>query len=529
MHFNFKYILIFIIALLFINCKYSFAQQDDKKKKDKVLLRKAKLIRKDKEQPNVRKLIEGVIVEQKGTVLKCDSAYLYEDKNAVDAFGNARLTGSDGVRLKSRDMYYDGENEVASAVGDVVLIDEDMRLTTEELDYNVAAGTAFYTTGGKIVDSEKTLESQVGTYDTNSKVFYFQKDVKLVMKKKGQTIVTDSLTYNTISKIAYFQGPTTITSKDGVVYTEDGFINTETEESNFRGRSNVDTPEYYLEGDSLYFDNAQGIGYAEGDVLLIAKEDSVWINGDIGKINRQKGNNVVYGNAVMRNVSEKDTLYLSADTLRSINNKETEEKYMLAYPKPRIYRTEFQGKCDSLVYNRGDSTIYFYGDPVLWNNKSQITADSIWLNLINNKPHRMYMRVNSYMISKDTLENFNQLKGVHMTAFFKKNQISKLEVRGNGQNIYFALEGDTLMKGMNRAECSDIDVRFGDENKLSRISYISDVDAVFVPPHELQDPQKRFKNFKWRIEEKPTKKEMLLLIGENLTLDDKKVKKRIKD
>ena len=41
----------------------------------------------------------------------------------------------------------------------------------------------------------------------------------------------------------------------------------------------------------------------------------------------------------------------------------------------RIYRSDFQSVCDSLVAVSRDSTIHLYIDPVLWNQNSQITSD----------------------------------------------------------------------------------------------------------------------------------------------------------
>ena len=211
----------------------------------------------------------------------------------------------------------------------------------------------------------------------------------------------------------------------------------------------------------------------------------------------------------MRNISGQDTLFRTADTLLSINNKETDTRIIYAYHNTKFYRKELQGKCDSLVYNRSDSTIYLYTDPVIWNKDSQMSADSINIQLANDKIRTMYMKVNSFVISEDSLHHFNQLKGKDMDAHFRDNQIKKVNVRGNGQNIYFVLEGDSVLIGMNRVECSDMDIHFKEENKIHKISYINKVDAVMVPPHEIEEPQTKLKDFQWRIQEKPTKEQLL--------------------
>ncbi len=476
---------------------------------EKITLERAEVLRKTKNQADVRKLIKEVIVRHKGSILYCDSAYLHENKNKVDAFGNVRLIGSDGTRLNSDSLYYDGNTRIARAVGKVTLIDDDMRLNAQELDYNMDEGVAYYYSGGKIVDSEKTLTSQSGSYDVNAKVFYFTKDVVLITKSDGRKVETDKLTYNTISRLAFFQGPTWITSSTGKIYTESGNFNTETEESNFKGRSRLEDEKYIMEGDSLHFSNSRKVGDVFGNVWIFSKKDSIIIEGDAAFYRGNEGLSKVYGNALLRSINGPDTLYLKADTLLSIDRQDSSQRYLLAYPYAKIFNKDFQGKCDSLVYNRTDSTIYFYQDPVLWSKGSQLTADSIQITIIDNKVKQMRMRWDAYMISEDTIKNYNQLKGKNMVAYFQNNQIRHLEVKGNGQNIYFALERDTILVGMNRVECTDMNIYFGQKNKVEKIAYITRPDAVFVPPHEIIQPQTRFKNFVWRIDEKPILKEML--------------------
>ncbi|NJL13044.1 MAG: hypothetical protein HC913_08650 [Microscillaceae bacterium] len=498
-----------------------WAQVEEAEEGDKITLERAEVLEKTKDNPNVRKLKERVVVRHKGAVLYCDSAYLYENETKVDAFGDARLLGEDGTSLTSDSMFYDGSTRIARARGRrVVLIDEGMQLTTRALDYNLDEGVAYYYAGGKIVDPEKTLTSQAGSYDTNAKVFYFRDEVVLHMSRDGRKVETDYLTYNTISKIAFFQGPTWINSPSGTVYTELGTFNTETEESNFRGRSRVEDDKYVLEGDTMFFNNDRRTGQARGRVWMLAKRDSVIIEGDIGLLNGPAGEMKVFGRALLRQISNGDTLYLTADTLFSVDRRESNERYMLAYPQTRLFGPDFQAICDSLVYERSDSTIYFYTDPVIWSQKSQLTADSIAALMANNRLQKMDMRRNAFLISEDTLKNYNQLKGKNMQAFFQDNQIRKMEVRGNGQNIYFALEKDTLLIGMNRIDCSDMNVYFLENNQLHKIAYINKPDALFVPPHELVQPQTRLKNFRWREEERPQRRDMqrpsYLVLGEKV-------------
>jgi hypothetical protein len=121
---------------------------------------------------------------------------------------------------------------------------------------------------------------------------------------------------------------------------------------------------------------------------------------------------------------------------------------------------------------------------------------------------RMYMYTNAFIVSEDSLKNLNQIKGRDMTAFFEAGNIRRVDVNGNGESIYFALEGDSVLTGMNKTVCSDMVLKFKDK-KLQTISFLTNPDASFIPPHELKEPDKRLKGFKWRIDEKPTKQQVL--------------------
>lgn len=495
-------------------CCLAFCALPAHAQEDKVTLERAESLEKHPNQPNVKKLLRQVVVKHKGSVLYCDSAYLYEDRNAVETFGNSRMISDNGTTLDADSMFYDGNTQKARAVGKVVFRDEKTTLYTKTLDYDLATGLAYYTQGGKIIDTEKTLESRQGTYDTNSKIFRFQDKVVLNSLTEQRKIETNDLTYNTFSKLAFFQGATNITTKDGKIYTENGTYNTESQISNFKGRSKIEDKNYLIEADTLYFDNKNEVGFAQRNVVMLNRKDSLVAYGDRAWVRGKEGESKVYGNALACQVSGagKDSLWIKADTLHAINRDKDSVRQFFAYHHVLIFRRDFQAKCDSLVYNKKDSTLRFFKSPILWAKNTQLSADTIWAQMDNNKLKNLYLRLNSFMISEDTLKNYNQIKGKNINSYFQQNDIRKVEVRGNGESIYFALDKDTLMVGMNKSACSgDINIVFGEKNQLKRITQISNVDGKFVPPQELKDEDKKLRGFMWFDDLKPTREDMTVL------------------
>ncbi|WP_299819333.1 OstA-like protein [uncultured Pontibacter sp.] len=454
----------------------------------------------------IDKLIGNVKFKQRDAILFADSVYQYKERNFLEAFGNVRINQADTVTMRGDRATYDGNSRLAKMTGNVVMSDPRMTLTTPSLDYNLGTRTAVYTEGGTIIDPENRLESRRGSYDTRSKMFTFQQDVKVFTK--DYNITAQNMRYNTLSKIVYFQGPTFIKGEQGDLYAEEGTYNTLTKVSNFGRNAYILTKEYRLGGDKLYYDQNTGYGYAEKNVSLRALKDDVTIRGQIGRYWRDRGEAKVYGSPVMETILDNDTLYLSADTLYSKEARAGRVKSMLfAYPNVKIFKTDLQGKADSLSYNRTDSVMHLNRKPVLWSENSQLVSDTIHVQLRNKTIDRMYMYSNAFIASEDSLKNYNQVKGRNMVAYFQNGDIRRVNVNGNGESLYYALEGDSVLTGMNKAICSNMVLKFG-ENKLQTISFLVQPDANFIPPHELQESERQLDGFSWMEKLRPTRKDV---------------------
>lgn len=457
----------------------------------------------------IRKLIGNVSFRQGTTLLYCDSAYQYTERNALEAFSNVRIIQNDTITITGDRGTYDGDTRKARMTGNVTMRDPRMTLTTQLLDYDLTNNLAYYSTGGHLQDPENTLDSQFGYYNTQSKVFSFKRNVKLVTREN--TIDTDTLQYNTVSKIAYFFGPTRIKGKQGNLYAENGTYNTVTKISNFARNAKIETPNYLLGGDKLYYDEARQYGVATGRVSMTSKKDNLVIRGDVGRYWRAQGRAKVYGSQpVMRNINAKDTLYLAADTLVSLEGRPPQNKagVIYAYRKVRIFRSDLQGRCDSLTYDRQDSIIYLSHDPVLWNKGNQLTADSMQIQQRKGQIDQMRLFGHAFSIGQDTLLNYNQVKGRNMVAYFRDKSIKKIDVLGNAESLYYALEGDTAVSGVNKSLSATMALRF-QEGKLNTISFLTNPEAQFIPPNDLKPEDAKLKDFRWRAAERPTRRQTL--------------------
>jgi lipopolysaccharide export system protein LptA len=464
-------------------------------------------------------IIKGgnVNLRQDDTRMTADSVHLYRDTNSMEAFGRVRITDGDSVVIYGDYLNYDGNSGKSILRGDVQFNDMVIQLFTENLDYYRFSATAYYFEGGRLLDSINVLTSKNGTYVTRIKQLDFYNDVVLVNPE--YTLKADTLKYNTLSREAQTFGPTEIIDKDGqIILAEEGSTyQTDLKQSQFTDGI-IKTDTYELTGDVISADELRKIYKAVNRVSLWSKEDSVLITGKFGDYYKEQGITKVYGDAIFRKISEGDTIFMRADTLTSLEFEDSSQNKIIANRNVKIFNVEFQGRADSLHYRASDSTLYLIRDPILWTNKNQLVADQMEVTFIKEKIHEARLLNNSFVANIDTLENFNQVKGRTMTAKFLDDQMHQILVNGNGESIFFALNDSTYqLMGMNKIECSDINVNFVDGDVVD-VLFITKPDAKFIPPHELKEPEKKLPGFDWKIDLKPTRDSIFVVTPMDSTL-----------
>ena len=451
------------------------------------------------------RLLGNVILTQNKTTIYCDSAYLFKKRNFVEAFGKVRITEGDSVTITGRKLEYDGDTKKAKFRNNVVFTKlATTTLYTDYLDFDRPTNVAYYFNGGRLVDSINVLTSNKGYYNVNTNMASFKKNVHV--KNPDYVMTSDSLQYNSGTKIIYFRAPTTVIDSDSSTFVyNDGLYDTKTRRSDLK-LGVAESSEYTLEGEDFEIDDIRQIYKVRNSVRMISKEENLIIYGQAADYYKATGITKVFNQAYLAKVDANyDTLFMSADTLVSIDDKDPKKKRLLAYNTVKIFKSDLQGLADSVEYRSIDSTIYFYQNPVLWSEGNQMTADSIRMLIRNNTIDKIFMNVNSFVISTDTLLNFNQIKGRKMTANFLDRKINRVVVEGNGEAIYYILEEDeSASSGLNRIICSNITIRFRD-GKVNNLSFYTQPEGRVIPPHEITEEDIRLKGFTWKAKEKPTK------------------------
>jgi len=457
----------------------------------------------------------NVVFIQGQTTIYCDSAILNKAENSVEAFGKIRILEGDSITITAGRLYYDGNKKLARLRKNVVFVKlKTVTLYTDFLDYYRTRNLATYFNGGRLVDTTNVLVSKKGYLNTLTSVASFKKDV--VGENQDFTFKSDTLQYQTKTKIVNFLAPATVIDKDGkVVNYNKGFYNTVSKISVLNDGV-IETKSNLMKGDTYKTNEADLFYQAIGHVEITAKDDKLIIYGAQSDYYKGEGITKIFGNPYMARFEDSaDTLFLRADTLVSVEGKDGRTKYLLAYPRVRVFKSDLQAAADSLVYHSADSMMVFFKDPVLWNVGNQMTGDTIRMTTKRKKIDKIHMIGSSFVASEDEMENYNQIKGRSMTAHLKENKIHHVDVEGNGESLYYAIESreienDTLkatltvMTGVNKIICSDMKINFL-EGKLNNISFFVKPDAKFIPPKDLKEEEMKLKGFIWRNADRPTR------------------------
>ena len=151
--------------------------------------------------------------------------------------------------------------------------------------------------------------------------------------------------------------------------------------------------------------------------------------------------------------------------------KDSVQHIIKAYNNVRIYRSDFQAVCDSMIGFSLDSTLHLYIKPILWNQANQITSEEIDIYTKNKAMDKAVFRGEPIMASKVGDDYFNQIKGKVMEAIMINNEIKRIEVIGNGQTYYYMQDDkDQSIKGFLVVESADITFAM-DSNAIEKINY----------------------------------------------------------
>lgn len=477
-------------------------------KKTKVYLLHADVGKADKMlRPDVQVLVGHVKFRHDSMYMDCDSALLFEKTNSFEAFGNIKMQQGDTLFIYGDYLFYDGQTMIAQLRMNVKMENRNTTLLTDSLNYDRLYNLGYYFEGGTLMDEDNVLTSDWGEYSPATKQSVFNHDVKLVNPK--YVLTSDTLRYNTRSKVANILGPSNIVSDNNHIYSERGFYNTLSGQAELLDRSVLTNQGKRLVGDSLFYDRNAGYGEAFDNVVMTDEVNKNMLTGDYCYYNELVDSAFATKRAMVIDYSQGDSLYMHGDTLQMVSyNIDTDSLYrkMKAFHKVRMYRTDVQGSCDSLVYNSKDSCMTMYRDPILWNEGQQLLGEEIKMYVNDSTIDWVHIINQALTVEMKDSIHYNQVSGKEMKAYFVDGDMRHIEVTGNVLTAFYPEEKDSTMTGFNYLEGSVLHLYLR-ERKMERGVFVGKSNGTMYPMDQIPPDKLRLPAFVWLDYIRPLSKE----------------------
>jgi lipopolysaccharide export system protein LptA len=530
-----------VLIPFFIN-----AQQDQTPKKKRVEILWAEDLSGsfDSLKGQIRVLTGNVRLKHNQTYLNCDRAIQLIDSSLIKASGNVHIKKPDTLDIYSKRLIYSSETKLAKLRNSVELHDSAGVLYTNFLDFDLNTDIGKFWNGGKYVGDSSTLTSKSGIYYNKDKIAYFTGDV-VYEKVNGLKMLSDTMKYDTENKIVWFVARTKIIDDESVIYTDTGYYNTKTGEAFFGKNSVMKNKNSKLSAEKIKYSKENKQGIATGKAIWQDTVEQIIILADSIVYLEDSAYVMATKDPFLIDINEKDTLFLSSDTLISYQIIRTDSfivvntsqlstlhtdsliisdtvtktdslqitpieyafrtdtfKAYKAYNNVKIFQNRFSGICDSLSFSYVDSILKFYQDPVMWVDTSQFTSDSVYVFSKNEKTDKIILYQKAFVISMTHPELFNQVRGRIITAFFEDDSLRRVFVDGNAESIYFIKDDSSAYVGMNKTKSSTIKMYFKGK-EIDRIICFEQPEGVFTPMKLTNSSNQKFENFNWRFELKP--------------------------
>ena len=434
-----------------------------------------------------------------GIQVWADQAILYREDNFFKAYGNVRMEQGDTISMTSQYAEYNGTTQFAFASGNVHMRNPKTSLETDTLFFDRLKQQAYYRSGGTIRDSSSVLKSRIGRYFLEDDKYSFAS--KVVITNPDYILTSNQLDFYSGTGNAFFYGPTTIKSDNSTIYAERGYYDTRGDTGYFVQNSRIDYKNRILEGDSLYFNRNTNFASATNNIKVTDTINKSIIRGHYAEVFRDRDSVFITKKAVAVALQEKDSIYIHSDTLMVTGK--PDHRVIRGFYDVRLFKSNMSGKSDSIHVDEKNGLTQMLGRPVIWSENNQLTGDTIHLlnNVKTEELDSLLVYENAFMIQKDSLGGYNQLKGKEMYGKFKENELQQVDLVKNTETIYYMRNSKGELIGIDKTLSSSMQIFFEDR-QIVDVYYLTQPEGKLYPEEELPENMRVLKGFNWRGDER---------------------------
>ena len=386
-----------------------------------------------------------------------------ESTNQRTLLGNVVLQQKNVIVKSHQAIQYINANNFLLN-GNVIITQDSLILKSETIFYN---GNSFTATSDKRVDlsdGKKKLIGDKGKYSTQTMIANFYDNVKL--EDDSLIVYADDITYNRKTSESFAYKNVVIKSKHQNIFAQaDTIFNYAINNSTF-AKSNpvlfqIDTNKELSSDTLILFDTLT----IKSDSILAKRDENIYYFYDNVEIVRND----------LKAIAQQGVYYKDAE-------------------KIILYNPDLELKTHSII----------------WLDSTQLHADSIEINLKENKLHTIHAYKNCIHISyTDTLNSFriDQLAGNEIIIYIRNDSLDKIESIENAKSVFYTnsnTEPDGVVEST--AEKITIYLRNGE---VDEVLYIKSVPGKYHPEPFVTGKEKEFylPNFT-KKDNKPQKQEI---------------------
>ncbi|MBK8563432.1 MAG: hypothetical protein IPN76_08805 [Saprospiraceae bacterium] len=450
----------------------------------------------------------------------------------------------------ARRMEYDGFKEEITLIGNAHFEDSTTNATADRIVYNERTGVTILQGNAHIVDDERNITGDTVTYDSKKGTYATRGRSHIV--DGAQILDADQVDYDKEREVGIAKGNVILQDTTEKITLVAAFAEHSKSKNYFKASGGkygrpllirqIDGDSIFISADTLLsFEPVDTLAASKKDSILATPNDSILVKNEVPAVSQKADKQPVRPPSKQQepaipqklfeipledNKPEKDSLQtpptplpdsLKTDSIAAVthpkseirNPKSEDARIILAYHDVRIFKSDLQALCDSLSYSSVDSMFRLFDQPIIWSDTSQFTADTVNIQLANDKIDRIFLRQNSFIVNSPDEFFFNQIKGKHSVAMFDSSELRRVRVEGNAESVYYALDDNKAYIGVNKTVCSEMMILFGN-NEVEGIKFYTQPKATLFPMAKADHEGLKMPGFSWQIERRPTGVEDLL-------------------
>lgn len=468
-----------LLVLLF-SCGAVYSQ-------DKIELKKSDVLTgKTVDGKTVREASGNVHFVQGNVDVYCNDAVQYIDENRIELKGNVKIYQDTLSLFTSKAVYY-GTDKHAVCEGGVTLKDPNATLRADNGVYYFADAKAIFKGDVIIINPQYRITSKELTYMRNTEDSFARGDV---------IVTTDSAVIKAVS-IDFFK-------RIGKTYAMDNV--------------SIESDSSIIYSDTLTDYSFEKKSIASGKVKIVNLRNNLIVTGNYAENYDIQKYSFVKGNAKLTQIeNERDTLLIYSTILETFRIKP--ERYV-AKENVEVIRGNFLARSDTAVFAKtkdvNTEEMSLFPRPVIWQDNLQLTADSVYAQIVNRKLSMVYAKkLEGYSISKNSflltanrdtffVDRYDQITGRDIKIKFENDSIKSVSVFKNSSSIYYVFD-DLKANGVNIVDGENMYITFGEDGKVSKIRIEKNSKGQYVPEPKIATVQTRLPGFILRTD-KPVKK-----------------------